>query len=439
MSLRCSAYDELPDAGLQSQDLRIWLCGRTSYSNPPHRHGGKPEPAIQKNHESDTARLWRCSVFRSDQPGSHWDSLYGKPILPAELVPTDRKQLRVLFPGMPQTVDGHDQQALANALRPALQSATPRKKTTPEHNFLIGMAYMEGIYVERNSHMAVRLILSAARKGLPEAINKLGDMYYYGDCVAQDYETAAYWREKLLDKRKKEYKWNCSLERGILLLEAYRKLAETLRSRKMYVSEQEFLETALSCAEKMDPKDANPIVLTYKTDFCERIEALIFAGGIEQFSCLIYKKLVAFLKKMGKDSETNNRLGNAYAELGFAAYMKRDYRTAGKAYKNCLKIGKSMKAAGDHLYLSWDNPSGICQKLGVISYKEGKPDEGKKWFLQSIKEEENSEDTADAKQHIHDCYIEWGRAALELGELSECKECIRKALEIAHSDDFYNR
>ncbi len=77
--------------------------------------------------------------------------------------------------------------------------AASNSGNTPEHNFLIGLAYLEGIDVEVNRECAVALIKESAEMALPEAMAKLVLMYTDGIGVPRDLSEALMWSEKLSD------------------------------------------------------------------------------------------------------------------------------------------------------------------------------------------------------------------------------------------------
>ncbi len=68
---------------------------------------------------------------------------------------------------------------------------------TPEHNFLIGLAYLDGIDVEVNRDFAVELITKSANDNLPEAMFKLVTMYTDGVGVEPNQDKVKEWSKKL--------------------------------------------------------------------------------------------------------------------------------------------------------------------------------------------------------------------------------------------------
>lgn len=130
----------------------------------------------------------------------------GKLIIPAEMVQTDRDALCQNFKQLPTPTDARDSKALRQSLLSTVQAlAIKENDDSPEHNFFIGLAYLGGIDVEIDHERALALITASAEAGLPEAINKLIQMYENGEGVARNYEAAIVWREKKILHAEKTY------------------------------------------------------------------------------------------------------------------------------------------------------------------------------------------------------------------------------------------
>lgn len=117
----------------------------------------------------------------------------GKEILPAEMVPTDHGALTDKFPNIPDCADPQNDTAFRECLLQSLQKvAVTANDHDPEHNFLIGLAYLEGIDVEVNRERGIELLTKAAEAGLPEAMDKLYGFYWttYND------KMALFWAER---------------------------------------------------------------------------------------------------------------------------------------------------------------------------------------------------------------------------------------------------
>ena len=112
-------------------------------------------------------------------------------IVPAEMEKTDPQLLQENFRDLPPCVDPKDQDAFHQRLLDAIQRvAITANDHDAEHNFLIGLAYLEGIDVEQNRQRGIEMITTAAEDGLPEAMKKLYDWYTN---VSFDFPKALTW------------------------------------------------------------------------------------------------------------------------------------------------------------------------------------------------------------------------------------------------------
>ena len=124
----------------------------------------------------------------------------GIPILPAEMVETDKEQLCAQYEGLSLSdcINAQNQAELHAGLAKKLgKIAKTENDNDPEHNFLIGLAYLDGIDVEVDRKRALELITSAAEADLLDAMQKLRDMYQDGVGVGLDYREAVKWAERL--------------------------------------------------------------------------------------------------------------------------------------------------------------------------------------------------------------------------------------------------
>ncbi len=123
-----------------------------------------------------------------------------KPIVALESVSTDRERLDSCFKNLPECTDIHDNVKLSDALLQNLKNvARSESKDNPEHNYLIGLAYLNGIDVETDYEKAKDLIEGAAESGLPDAMLELASMYKTGKGVKQNHRKTIQWLEKAVD------------------------------------------------------------------------------------------------------------------------------------------------------------------------------------------------------------------------------------------------
>lgn len=137
----------------------------------------------------------------------------GKTILPAELVPTDRQKLYEQYEDIPAPTDAHNEAELSETLLESIKKiAVKENDASPEHNFLIGLAYLDGIDVETDCKRATSLIISAAESGLLDAMQKLVTMYEKGKGVAKDYRQALKWQRRVVDNLYRNFKEKATAE-----------------------------------------------------------------------------------------------------------------------------------------------------------------------------------------------------------------------------------
>ena len=119
------------------------------------------------------------------------------PIVPAELVATDHAQLQACYPGIADPVDAYDQEKRTQILEDCLKSKL-QPKLTPEQTYLLGIAYLRGIDVEKDAQKAVELLQEAADAGFADAAHRLAKIYHMGDQVSRNYAEATRWLERLI-------------------------------------------------------------------------------------------------------------------------------------------------------------------------------------------------------------------------------------------------
>lgn len=134
-------------------------------------------------------------VMRVEYPMASDD---GKKIIPIMPVPTDRGELERCYPGIPDVVstDEKNTDYIDRLIREALSID---QDDSPEHKFIMGLAYLSGIDVETDHEKALCLISDAAEADLDEALLKLVSMYENGQGVQRSYYYGAVWHEKYVD------------------------------------------------------------------------------------------------------------------------------------------------------------------------------------------------------------------------------------------------
>lgn len=150
-------------------------------------------------------------------------------ILPAEMIETDKQKLVEKYNDIPPCVNALDSSLFREHF---LESLTHIAKTENNdnamHNLLIGLAYMDGIDVEVNRSLGLKLISAAGEAGLPEAMIVLYNIYDTGKGASIDYHLAAFWIQRLFEYRKAILgeKSKDTIDAQILLIRAFIKAGE---------------------------------------------------------------------------------------------------------------------------------------------------------------------------------------------------------------------
>lgn len=167
-----------------------------------------------------------------------------KKILPAELQPTDTDSLKSCFSQIPDCINPNDETALAEALLSSLEHiAKSGNDNDPQHNFFIGLAYLNGIDIEVDHEKAVRLITSAAEDGLPEAADKLSEMYYIGQGVERNLEKCIDYKNCAINNAANIYSNSKDEKNASYLLRLIEELIIMLLSAAMLDSAMEVCES----------------------------------------------------------------------------------------------------------------------------------------------------------------------------------------------------
>lgn len=125
----------------------------------------------------------------------------GKDILPAELLgegekPADREALFRDFADLPEPLDISSDSERESFLRRVRRLVAEERKDDPTHNYLIGLAYLDGIDVEIDRDRGLELITAAGEAELPEAMEKL---YHIFSDAEVNVRQATRWAEKLVE------------------------------------------------------------------------------------------------------------------------------------------------------------------------------------------------------------------------------------------------
>ena len=300
----------------------------------------------------------------------------GKPVLPAELVPTDKDVLNEKYPGIPECIDANDEDALAGALVSHIgELAREENDGDPEHNYYIGLAYLTGVDVEINHELAVELITSAAEAGVRDAMEKLAEMYRDGEGVAIDREKHIYWRAEMAERARKIYE-----ERGRVgdaieyfvclgeLGDAYHSLSRLSEARECY---QRALElTKLMLEQSGTDNDRSAVAVCY-LKLGEIYEELGDKSGAEELyvsACETFERLAE-----SGDNDIKRYLLISYARLSEVGSLRLARKYAFKACELAEKVARENSSADAlrDVVTAYTNLGRLLSGDGNLSQAEG--------------------------------------------------------------------
>ncbi len=310
----------------------------------------------------------------------------GKHILPAELVPTDRERLLECYEELPECVDAYDDEALQSALLEALSNVEIHENDDdPEHNYLIGLAYLSGIDVERDAERAIGMIEGAAEAELPEAMEKMASVYRMGDGIERDHEKALAWQKRLVDYRKALYDSFGSETDTHLYIRDLCRLAENTAALKRY-------EEARSLYAEL-------------VSLCHTAEKTVSENWVKRYRAVAHDALGDIRRESGKLAE------------------------ADKEYRNLLDLGTALlsEAKQEDFYAL----SVTYEKLGDVSVALDLPKEAVKHYTKAKMLRESLAEqrcVPDVRTALSASHRKLGFAYRAMGRLADAKQCCQCAV-----------
>lgn len=312
-----------------------------------------------------------------------------KPILPVMLVSTDSASLKKAYENIDEPIAPDDRDALAKSLAAALRHKTLRHRDgDPKHLHLIGLAYLFGVDVEKNTDRALSLITAAADAGLLEAHETLVNVYQKGNGVPVDYEKAIYWQNREVILRRKLYDAAQTPENAFMYLEAIQALNGFYTTLGKFNEVSDTMQLMIREAERMT--EEQPAIAQWLT----------------AYTALGY-----------------GNLGNAAERLGKLSL-------ALDCHKNALACAETLIKT---------NPMAtplfaLChERIGNVLKEMGKTDEAMTWYQKSVaiqKIDLSSQTPATSLKALAQTYNNLGDLFVSQGNNEAAAECFYKAFEI---------
>jgi len=305
-----------------------------------------------------------------------------KPILPVEMEATDRTQLEEHYGAIPPCVRGEESEAFTTALtKIILRLAVEEKERDPVHNYLIGLAYLDGIDVEIDSARALELITGAAEAGIPEAMAQLVTMYENGKGVARDYREGVKWRVRHVDCLRQAYAAAPTEELADELIAALWSLGDAqYELRDLDATEAAYAEmNSLSEQRAASGSEQSRRLLALSN---QKLGELAKAEGDLAAASKYFEKAYFISRELAEQTGTvaaRRSLWISYVFLGDLGKARENEETAQVFYKLALDISEelvrktgSIESRRD-LWVS-------CEKLGDMAMARGDLAEAQKYY-----------------------------------------------------------
>ena len=360
----------------------------------------------------------------------------GKPILPAELVETDKSLLAEKYEGIPDCTDAYNDAELSAALLDSIKRiAIKANDNSPEHNFFIGLAYLGGVDVEADHEKALELITFAAEKGLVEAIEKLVEMYRTGYGVKRDYLKAIEWQEKLIETTNEKYIEEPSEEIQNKLFwviidcgDYYKELAKLSKAKEKY-------EQAM---RQFDSVDFDELTNRQKRSYsvcCNRVGDINKAEGNLKGARGYYEKMFEINLLLAEETgtvEAKRDLSISYDRLGNICKAEGNLKGARGYYEKMFEINLLLAEETETVEAKRDLSTSY-NRLGDICKAEGDINGAKEYYEKSLELRAllaNETETVEAKRNLSISYSLLGDICKAEGDLKGAKEYYEKSLEL---------
>lgn len=267
----------------------------------------------------------------------------GTEILAVEMESTDRNALAAI--NITDYVDSEDEAFRSRLLETLYKDATT-KDDSPEHNYLIGLAYLDGIDVEVDRERGLELITAAAEAGLLEAMVEL--KYLYG--ILGNYLYECEWAHRIVEyytERDGLLHLNTIVAMNNVAI-ALDKAGEAELALKQSNLAYQICDITL---EKDDPTFIN-----VKNTLAH---VLVKCGRYQDASGYSREVYDFYFEKMGKDDYQTIVALNNYASL---CLLQGKYQDAESLFKNV--VSQSCR------FLSEDDPNAVMMLQNMaLSYK----------------------------------------------------------------------
>ena len=290
--------------------------------------------------------------------------------------------------------DEHSRADVNQTFIDALERIAKKKNDgSAQHRFFIGLAYLTGIDVEKDSVTALELLTSAAmdERPCPEATAKLADMYRNGDGVKADQEEAVRWQEMLSQQYLAEYEKNHDPDEhkgwGTLYFRALCKLSDMQKEINGKMDDAVgSVQKALAFCDALEEEVGIREQSRDKALILNRLGSLYREKSRYDDASDCYKKACRIYEKLAAEITTDRArrdLSIAYERLGDLCRDRKDLAGAEGYYNRTKAIREKLYHAALDGHARRDY-SAVLTKLGNVRKSEKNYDEAMRFYEEAL-------------------------------------------------------
>ena len=345
-----------------------------------------------------------------------------KLIFPVEMEETDRDQLEKYYESLPPCIRGEESEMFQEALLERIRElAVMEINDDPEHNFLIGLAYLDGIDVEVDSERALELIRGAAEAGVLEAMSLLFIMYETGKGTERSYLKGIEWRKRQIELLRKKYKVESTEENVWELIRQLYYLGNAQYEHRILDAAEASYNEMCFFAEEMIAS-GNKHFQRHLSIGYGRLGDIARVRGDFSVAQAYYEKSYAIDEEQVKKTGTvksRRDLSISYKRLGDIAQARGELSVAQAYYEKSFAIDEVLVSVTgkvesyQDLSISYEQLGDIAQGLGELSVAQAYYEKGHSICKELVKET----GTVKSRRDLSVSYGRLGDIAQGLGEL----------------------
>ena len=338
-----------------------------------------------------------------------------KPVIPVEMKETSHSQFDEYFPNADKPIRLEDTVSLQVAIHGKLNKTAFVKELDNERAYLLGIAYLKRINVEKDFDRALHL-LSFATEGNTvtsiKAANQLASIYMNGIEISINYDKALYWYKKTLAICK-----NVLGKEHADTATTYNNIALVYDSQGYYPKALEWYQKASTTFENVLGSEHTDTAITYNN-----IAYIYNSQGDYSDALEWYQKALDIDKKKLGEEHINTAI--TYNNIATVYYNCGDYSMALEQYQRVLSIREKV--------LAREHPdiAAIYNNIASIYYRQGDYLKALEWYLKALAIREKAlgkehPDTAVTCNNIAGIFdnqgdypkaLEWHQKALDIRE-----------------------